>query len=686
MPRNVPIEKLRNIGIMAHIDAGKTTTTERFLFYSGYIHRLGAVDDGTAFMDYMEQEKERGITITAAAVTCYWKDHQINIVDTPGHVDFTAEVQRSLRVLDGAVAIFCAVGGVEPQSETVWHQADMYGVPRIAYINKNDRLGANYYRVLDMMRERLGANPVPIYIPIGAEDTFKGIIDLLLMKAVYFDEESQGLNFIEKEIPEDMMEHCQKLRSEMVESVAETSDELLSKYLEGEELTIDEIKQGIRHAVLDGKIVPVFCGSSLKNIGVRPLIDAVVDYLPSPVDVKFPEGFKPDDHEKSIKLAPKDDEPFSALAFKIHSDQYVGRLTFLRIYSGTLKLGESVQNTAVEKKERIQKLMRVYANRREEIAEVYAGDIIAVPNLRFTRTGDTLCDAKHPVLYEKISFAEPVINQAIEAKTLADQDKLIDVLGKLAEEDPTFRFSNDDESGQIIISGVGELHLEIIVDRLKREFNVPAKVGKPQVAYRETVTATVVQDAIFDRPQGNKAQYGQAKVRVEPAARGEGIVVETTIDPKSMPKQIIDSLIQGTRESLQTGPNGYPMVDVKATVTNSDYNADTTTELAVKIAASIAVKDALRNAQALLLEPYFAVEVVSPEEYVGDIISDLNTRRGKIEAIDTRGALQIIKAYAPLSEMFGYVTRLRSASQGRASFSMIFSHYEPAVIKTQNYY
>ncbi len=686
MPRNVPIEKLRNIGIMAHIDAGKTTTTERFLFYSGYIHRLGAVDDGTAFMDYMEQEKERGITITAAAVTCYWKDHQINIVDTPGHVDFTAEVQRSLRVLDGAVAIFCAVGGVEPQSETVWHQADMYGVPRIAYINKNDRLGANYYRVLDMMRERLGANPVPIYIPIGAEDTFKGIIDLLLMKAVYFDEESQGLNFIEKEIPEDMLEHCQKLRSEMVESVAETSDELLSKYLEGEELSIDEIKQGIRHAVLDGKIVPVFCGSSLKNIGVRPLIDAVVDYLPSPVDVKFPEGFKPDDHEKSIKLAPKDDEPFSALAFKIHSDQYVGRLTFLRIYSGTLKLGESVQNTAVEKKERIQKLMRVYANRREEIAEVYAGDIIAVPNLRFTRTGDTLCDAKHPVLYEKISFAEPVINQAIEAKTLADQDKLIDVLGKLAEEDPTFRFSNDDESGQIIISGVGELHLEIIVDRLKREFNVPAKVGKPQVAYRETVTATVVQDASFDRPQGNKAQWGQATVRVEPAARGEGIVVETTIDPKSMPKQFIDSLIQGTRESLQTGPNGYPMVDVKATITNSDYNADTSTELAVKIAASIAVKDALRNAQALLLEPFFSIEVVSPEEYVGEIISDLNSRRGKIEAIDTRGSLQIIKAFAPLSEMFGYVTRLRSASQGRAIFSMIFSHYEPAVIKTQNYY
>lgn len=685
MPRQVSIEKLRNIGIMAHIDAGKTTTTERFLFYSGYLHRIGAVDDGTAFMDYMEQERERGITITAAAVTCTWKQHQINIVDTPGHVDFTAEVQRSLRVLDGAVAIFCAVGGVEPQSETVWHQADEYGVPRIAYINKNDRLGANYYRVLDMMRERLNANPVPIFIPIGTEDTFSGIIDLLKMKAVYFDEESQGLNFIEKEIPAELLENAVKMRSESVESIAETNDELLSKYLEGEELTVEELKAGIRQGVIDNKIVPVFCGSSLKNIGAVQLLDAVIDYLPSPVDVKFPEGFNPGDHDQIIKFAPKDDEPFSALAFKIHSDKYVGRLTFLRIYSGSITAGESVQNTAVEKKERISKLMRVYADRREELPEIFAGDIIAVPNLRFTRTGDTLCDPKHPVLYEKISFAEPVINQAIEAKTLADQDKLIDVLGKLAEEDPTFKFKNDDESGQIIISGVGELHLEIIVDRLKREFNVPAKVGKPQVAYREIAGTAVTEEAVFDKPAGNKNQYGQVTILLEPSSRGTGLTVENKIDPKQMPKQFITALIQGAEESLRTGPSGYPMIDTKVTILSSDFQTETTTELAQKIAASIAVKDALQKSQTVLLEPVFTVEVVTPEEYTGEIISDMNTRRGKIESIDSRGALQVVKATAPLSELFGYVTRLRSASQGRASFSMLFSHYEPAIIKTQYY-
>ncbi|MBM2816644.1 MAG: fusA [Ignavibacteria bacterium] len=689
MSRSVEISKLRNIGIMAHIDAGKTTTTERFLFYSGYLHKIGEVDDGTAFMDYMIQEKERGITITSAATTTTWKDetgtsYRINIIDTPGHVDFTAEVQRSLRVLDGAIALFCGVGGVEPQSETVWHQADMYSVPRIAFVNKMDRTGADFARVLKMMKSKFGANPVAVQIPIGAEDTFIGCIDLIKMKAIYFDFENQGINIIEEEIPDDWKQKANEYREKLIESAAELDDMLLEKYLNGKTPEASEIKAALRKGTLELKAVPVLCGSSLRNIGVQPLINAVIEYLPSPLEVKYFDGFDPDNHEKIIKRKPADSEPFSALAFKILSDPYVGKLTFLRVYSGTAKAGETMLNPSSGKRERLIKIMTMHANRRDEVEDTFTGDIIAVPQLRFTRTGDTLCDQKHPVLYEKIQFLEPVINQAIEAKTLADQDRMLEILEKITDEDPTFKFKNDEESGQIIISGVGELHLEIIVDRLNREFNLPAKVGKPQVAYRETISGSVRKSGIFDKPTGGKNQFGEVEIELEQSERGEGIKILNKADTAKLPKTFLPAIEQGIFDALQVGIQGYQMVDVRATILKINSDNETSTDLSMKIAASIAVKDACRAANAVLLEPYFEIEVVSPEDYVGDIIADLNSRHGRIEGIEQRQPLQIVKALAPLSEMFGYVTKLRSLSQGRAVYTMTFSRYDTALIR-QNY-
>lgn len=685
MPITSDKSKLRNIGIMAHIDAGKTTTTERILFYSGYLHKLGEVDEGTAFMDFMEQEKERGITIMSACTPVTWNEYTINIIDTPGHVDFTAEVQRSLRVLDGAVAVFCAVGGVEPQSETVWHQADQYSVPRIAFVNKMDRTGANFYRVLDMMRERLGANPVPIEIPIGAEDTFEGVIDLMSMKAIFFDFDSHGSVFSEGDIPDALKDLAEEYRSKLIESAAELDDDLLAKYLNGEELSIDEIKQSLKKGTLTQKVIPVFCGSSLKNVGVQPLIEAIIDYLPSPLEVPPIVGYDVANPEKKLTRKPSDDETFSALAFKVVTDPFVGRVTYIRIYSGVLKLGESVQNTISEKKEKVLKILKMHANKREEMPEATAGDIVAIPSLRMTRTGDTLADIKAPIIFEKINFSEPVINQSIEAKTLADQEKLIESLNKLADEDPTFKYKYDEESGQIIISGVGELHLEIIVDRLLREFNVPARVGKPMVAYRETISQEVEQEGTFDRQAGSKNQFGYVRLVIKPGKQGEGLKITSDLTKDKLPELYINALRQGAIEALQVGPNGYPMIDVEVRLKDSKYEEGESTEVAYKIAATIAVKDAVRKANPVLLEPVFKVEVVSPEEYMGDIISDMNSRRGRIEGISQRGTMQVVSCIAPLSEMFGYVTKLRSASQGRAVYTMTFSHYEPAVIKN-NYY
>lgn len=675
MSRSNDKSRLRNIGIMAHIDAGKTTTTERMLFYSGYLHKIGEVDDGTAFMDYMEQERDRGITIMSAATTTFWKDFQINIVDTPGHVDFTAEVQRSLRVLDGAIGVFCAVGGVEPQTETVWHQADDYDVPRIAYVNKLDRIGADFERVLEMMKDKLNANPVPIQIPMGAEDGFEGVIDLIKQKALFFDPDSFGFEFEEKEIPENYKEKAEYYTAQMLESVAELDDELLTKYLEGETLQTEDIDNALRKGVLNLKVLPVLCGSSLKNIGVQPLLNAILNYLPSPLDVKYLDGYDPKNREKRISRDPKDDEPFSALAFKILTDPYVGKLTFLRIYSGTLKVGQSAYNPGADKKEKILKIMKIFSSKRKEIQEATAGDIVAVPSLRFTATGDTLCDVKSPVLYEKIRFLEPVINQAIEAKTVADQDKLNDVLQKLADEDPTFKFKVDEDSGQMIISGVGELHLEILVDRILKDFKVPVRVGKPQVAYRETIKTEVEQESVFENQISGKNQYGKVKIRLKPAAKGKGLIIKNELSGK-LPKELNYYIEKGVKEAAQVGPQGYSMIDLEVEILNAEYLPDTTTELGLQIASSIAVKDACRKAGSNLLEPVFRLEVISPEQYVGDVIADINARRGKMEGIDTKGQLQAIHAVAPLSEMFGYVTKLRSISQGRAIYTMSFSHYE----------
>ncbi len=682
MTRQVDISKYRNIGIMAHIDAGKTTTTEKILFFSGYLHKMGAVDDGTAFMDFMEQEKERGITIMSAATTLMWKEHQINLIDTPGHVDFTAEVQRSLRILDGAIALFCGVGGVEPQSETVWHQADQYHVPRIAFVNKMDRIGADFDRVLNMMKTRLNAKPVAVQFPMGAEDRFEGVVDLVKMKSLRFDIETLGLEYTESDIPQQYLKMAEEYRTYLLESLADIDDNILEKFLAGNDISESEIKATLRKGTIEQKFVPVLCGSSLKNTGVQPLINAVIDYLPSPLEVVYLPGFDIKDSEKQITRLPKDEEPFSSLAFKLITDPFIGKLTFIRIYSGTLKVGQTVQNTSADKKEKILKIMKIYASKREEVQEAFAGDIIAIPGLKFTRTGDTLCDINNLLLYEKINFTEPVINQAIEAKTIADQDKLIDALQKISDEDPSFRFSNDNESGQIIISGVGELHLEIIVDRLNREFRVPSKVGKPQVSYRETVSSVVIEENTFERQLANKNQYGNVKIELLPAERNEGMIVENLIDKTKIPEIFVKALEQGVREALNIGPNGYPMIDVKVRILETNYLADTTTEIACKIAASTAVKDACRKANPILLEPVCKVEITLPDEYVGDVIADINSRRGRVEDIESVLSMKVIKAQVPLSELFGYVTQLRSKSQGRAAFTMTFSHYEPAVIKS----
>lgn len=678
MSRTYPIDKLRNIGIMAHIDAGKTTTTERMLFYSGFLHKIGEVDDGTAFMDWMDQERERGITITSAAIQCFWNGHMINIIDTPGHVDFTAEVQRSLRVLDGAVSVLCGVGGVEPQTETVWRQANEYSVPRIAYVNKMDRLGANFDNVIEMMKTKLGANPVPIFIPIGAESEFEGIIDLIGNQTIFFDKDNFGVEFESVEIPSDYKEKAERYRQAMIESVVEQDEELMMEYLEGIEPSEEQIKALIRKSVLDASIIPVLCGSSLKNIGVQPLLDAVTYYLPSPNDIGVYTGYSAEDDSDKITKKAIDEETFSGLAFKTATDPFVGKLTYIRIYSGVLKAGEAVLNASENKKEKILKILKMESNKRHELKEAYSGEIVAIPSLKSTKTGDTLTELKSPMLFEKINFSEPVINQAVEAKTLADQDKLIDVLRKLEEEDPTFKHYTDKDSGQLIISGVGELHLEIIVDRLNREFKVPVRVGKPQVSYRETISNGSTQRAEFDNQVAGKGEYGAVSVEIRSGERSEGKSVKV-IGENKYKKDFVDTVKLGIEESLTLGPKGYLLEDVEVSVKDIEIDSEKTTVLGLKIAASMATREAIRHSVTLKLEPIFNVEVNTPDEYMGDVISDINTRKGRVEGVEQRLDLQVIKAKAPLSELFGYVTRLRSVSQGRASYSMQFSHYEPAL-------
>jgi elongation factor G len=678
MSRSVDIGLVRNIGIMAHIDAGKTTTTERILYYTGVLHRMGEVHEGTAFTDYMEQEKERGITITSAAVTCTWQGHMINIIDTPGHVDFTAEVQRSLRVLDGAIGLFCAVAGVEPQSETVWHQANQYHVPRIAFVNKMDRVGANFLRVLEMMRARLGATPVAVQLPIGAEDTFVGVVDLIDRRAIVFDRDN-GERFEVRDVPADMVDSVNEARQALVEAIVEHDDALLERYLSGDDIEATELRAALRRATLHLKVTPVFCGSAFKNKGVQQLLDGVLAYLPSPNDVGYTHGYNVKDHDVEETRKPTDGEAFSALAFKIITDPFVGRLTFVRIYSGTIKAGEQLYNVTNDKKERAGKILRMSANKREELDAAYAGDIVAIPAMRFTRTGDTLCDPKQPLLLESIRFSEPVINQAVEAKTLADQDKLTESLHRLSEEDPTFRFHTDAESGQIIISGVGELHLEILVDRLKREFNVPVKVGKPQVAYRETITSVARAEGKFVRSNAGKNQFGQVTIEVRPNDSGKGLEFSNELAPGTLPELYVKSVEKGALEALKVGPlSGYPMIDIVAVLVDAAYNEEDATETAYAVASSIAAKDASRQASPVIMEPVFAVEVVTPEDYVGEVIADLSSRGGMVQGISQRDILQVVTALVPLSQLFGYVTQLRSLTQGRGSYTMHFHGYEPA--------
>lgn len=685
MPRLYPLDRVRNIGIMAHIDAGKTTTTERILYYTGVLHRIGEVHDGAATMDYMEQEQERGITITSAATTCFWKgskshfpEHRINIIDTPGHVDFTVEVERSLRVLDGAVALFCSVGGVEPQSETVWRQADKYNVPRIAFVNKMDRVGADFLKVVGMIHDRLGANAVPLQLPVGQGDMFKGIVDLIEWKAYIFDDSSQGAKWDIIDIPHDIEEQAKEYRTKMLEAVAEVDDTLLMKYLEGEEISPEEIRKVLREACLQVKIIPVMLGSSFKNKGVQQLLDAVLEFLPSPMDVGTTPGhhMDSDDH---IERQPSDTEKFAGLAFKIITDKFVGKLTFVRLYSGTLSAGSYVLNTITGKKERVGRLLRMHANHREDIDEAYTGDIIAVVGLKATKTGDTLSDEADPIVLEKMEFPDPVIDQAIEPKTKADQDKLGEALAKLSEEDPTFRVKTDEETGQTIISGVGELHLDIIVDRIRREFRVEANVGKPQVAYRETIRETVDQDTKFVRQSGGKGQYGHVVIEFGPNEPGKGFEFTNAIVGGVIPKEYIKPVEQGITEALRNGVlAGFPVVDIKAKLHFGSYHDVDSSEMAFKIAASMAFKEACRKAKPVLLEPIMAVEVVTPEEYMGDVMGDLSSRRGRIEGMTQRHDAQVIRAMVPLAEMFGYVTTLRSITQGRAIPSMTFDHYEPA--------
>ena len=685
MARKTPIERYRNIGIMAHIDAGKTTTTERILFYTGVSHKIGEVHDGAAVMDWMEQEQERGITITSAATTCFWKgmdhqfpEHRINIIDTPGHVDFTIEVERSLRVLDGAVAVFCAVGGVEPQSETVWRQGNKYQVPRMAFVNKMDRAGANFLRVVKQIRERLGANPVPLQLPIGAEDSFKGVVDLLRMKAIYWDDSTQGVSYDAAEIPDQMLAECQAMREKLVEAAAEANEELMERYLGDAELSNEEIRKGLRQRTLNNEIVLTLCGSAFKNKGVQAMLDAVVEYMPSPVDVPAVRGHLEDGVTEAVRH-PADEEPFSALAFKIATDPFVGTLTFFRVYSGVLNSGDAVYNPVKSKRERIGRILQMHANSREEIKEVRAGDIAAAVGLKDVTTGDTLCDRDKIIVLERMEFPEPVISVAVEPKTKADQEKMGTALGKLAQEDPSFRVHTDQESGQTIISGMGELHLEIIVDRMRREFKVEANVGAPQVAYREAIRKPVETEGKFVRQSGGRGQYGHVWLRLEPQEPGAGYEFVNGIVGGVVPREYIPAVDKGVREQMENGVlAGFPMVDVKVTLFDGSYHEVDSSEMAFKIAGSMGFKAGAQKASPVLLEPIMKVEVVTPEDYMGDVMGDLNRRRGIVQGMDDSPAGKIVRAEVPLAEMFGYATDLRSATQGRATYSMEFSRYTDA--------
>jgi elongation factor G len=686
MPRQVALNRCRNIGIMAHIDAGKTTTTERILFYTGITYKLGEVHDGTAVMDWMEQEQERGITITSAATTCFWREHRINIIDTPGHVDFTAEVERSLRVLDGAVAVFDAVAGVEPQSETVWRQADKYRVPRICFVNKMDRIGADFKRTLEQITTKLGSNPVAIQLPIGSEDKFAGVIDLVKMKAIRYKDETLGADYIVEEIPAEYKDEVQHYREQLIEKVSEASDELLEKYLHGQEISEEEIKAVIRKRTIESvrkdsaPFVPVICGSAFKNKGVQPLLDAVVDYLPAPVDIPAISGLDPRKSEETLVERPAmDNAPFSALVFKIMTDPFVGQLAFFRVYSGVLNSGSSVYSATKQRSERIGRLLKMHANKREEIKEVYAGDIASAVGLKNVTTGDTICDEKHPVVLESMDFPEPVISLAIEPKTKADQEKLGQGLQKLMAEDPTFRVRTDQQTGQTIIAGMGELHLEIIVDRLKREFSVDASVGRPQVAYKETITRPAEAEGKWIRQTGGRGQYGHAKIRIAPRKPGEGYEFVNKIVGGSIPKEYIKPIDEGIREAMTTGVlAGYPVDDVAVELYDGSYHDVDSSEMAFKFAGSIAFKEAAQRAKPVLLEPVMRVEVVVPKEFLGDVMGNLASRRGHIQSQEERGGTQIVSARVPLSEMFGYATDLRSRTQGRATYSMHFDRYEPA--------
>ncbi|KYC51595.1 MAG: Elongation factor 2 [Candidatus Methanofastidiosum methylothiophilum] len=678
MARVVSLEKTRNIGIMAHIDAGKTTLTERILFYTGKSHKIGEVHDGEATMDWMEQEKERGITITSAATTCFWKEHRINIIDTPGHVDFTVEVERSLRVLDSSVAVFCAVGGVQPQSETVWRQANKYNVPRIIFVNKMDRMGADFYSVINQIKSKLGANPVPIQIPIGAEENFKGVVDLIEMKAYIFSDEKELVNYKVVEIPADLKDKAMEYREKMIESLSDVDDTIMEKYLEGKEITIEEIKRAIRKGAISTKIFPMTCGTAIKNKGVQLLLNAIVDFMPSPPDIANVKGIDPKTGDIMERVS-SDSVPFSALAFKIMTDPYVGKLTFFRVYSGVLKTGSYVYNSTQDKKERIGRLLQMHANKREEIEEVCSGDIAAAVGLKFTTTGDTLCDENNPIILESMVFPEPVISVAIEPKSKADSDRLTMALQKMAEEDPTFKVHVDQETGQTIIRGMGELHLEIIVDRIFREFKVAANVGAPQVAYRETITALSDVNHKYAKQSGGHGQYGHVMIRFEPLPPGSGFVFENKIVGGKIPKEYIPAVEKGIVEASQSGVlAGYPVVDFKAVLYDGSFHEVDSSELAFKICAIQAFKEGMQKAKPVLLEPIMAVEIVSPDEYTGDIIGNLNSKRGRIESMEDKNKVKIITAKVPLANMFGYSTVVRSLSQGRANYTMQFDHYEEA--------
>ncbi|HBU41374.1 MAG TPA: elongation factor G [Microbacterium sp.] len=685
MPRQTPLERYRNIGIMAHIDAGKTTTTERILFYTGISHKIGEVHDGNAVMDWMEQEQERGITITSAATTCFWSgmdqnydEHRINIIDTPGHVDFTIEVERSLRVLDGAVGVFCAVGGVEPQSETVWRQADKYSVPRMAFINKMDRTGADFFRVVEQIGSRLGSNAITLQVPIGAEDNFEGVVDLIKMKAIYWDEETRGTKFEERDIPEHLQEKCNELREQLLETAAEANEELMEKYLEEGDLSSDDIKKALRERTIANEVVLVTCGSAFKNKGVQAMLDAVIDFMPNPTEVPAISGVLEDEETEEERPA-SDDAPFAALGFKIMTDPFVGQLVFFRVYSGVVNSGDSIYNPVKGKKERIGRILQMHANSREEIKEVRAGDIAAAVGLKAITTGDTLCDPNQIITLERMEFPEPVISQAVEPKTKSDQEKLGVALGKLAQEDPSFRVRTDEESGQTIISGMGELHLEIIIDRLKREFSVDANVGKPQVAYRETLNGTVEQEHKYSKQTGGRGQYGHVYLRIEPQERGAGFEFVDQIKGGVVPREYIPAVEKGVVEAMESGiVAGYPVIDLKVTLYDGSYHEVDSSEHAFRAAAIQAFREASAKAKPVLLEPIMRVEVVTPEEYMGGVTGDLNSRRGMISEMEDVPAGKIVRAEVPLSEMFGYATSLRSASQGRATYSMEFSQYLPA--------